>query len=256
MLPDFSSIVDRAEDVECVILTHGHEDHVGSLAYFLREVNVPVYGTALAVELARSRIEELGLTPDLRAIEPLEWVEAGPIRFTMVRVTHSVPHATGIVFDTPEGKIVHSGDFKLDPTPIDGVPTDLGTFAGFGRQGVRLLLSDSTNAEVPGFVPSEASVGGPLAEFVSHAEAASSWPVSPATFTAFSKLSTPWWDPAASWPSWVARCCATRSLPSNWESCRFRPSPWCRWTSCWSCPQTRRPSSAPGVRVSHSPRCR
>jgi len=170
VLPDFSSIVDRADDVECVILTHGHEDHVGSLAYFLREVNVPVYGTALAVELARSRIEEVGLTPDLRAIEPLEWVEAGPIRFTMVRVTHSVPHATGIVFDTPEGKIVHSGDFKLDPTPIDGVPTDLGTFAGFGRQGVRLLLGDSTNAEVPGFVPSESSVGGPLAEFVAHAE--------------------------------------------------------------------------------------
>jgi ribonuclease J len=169
VLPDFSSVVDRAADVECVVLTHGHEDHVGSLAYFLREVNVPVYGTSLAIELARSRIEELGVDANLVAIEPLEWIEVGPFKFTLISVAHSVPQAAGIAFDTPEGIIVHSGDFKLDPTPIDGVHTDLATFAGFGRRGVRLLLVDSTNAERPGFIPSEASLGRELAELTNRA---------------------------------------------------------------------------------------
>lgn len=170
VLPDFSSLLDRVDDIACVVLTHGHEDHVGSLAYFLREANVPVFGSELAVALARNRVEEIGVDPDMRAVETNEWVEHGPFRFTFVRVAHSVPQATGVVFDTPEGLIVHSGDYKLDPTPIDGQPTDLSTFAGFGRQGVRLLLADSTNAEVPGFVESEASVGREIRDLVSRAD--------------------------------------------------------------------------------------
>ncbi|NNF64706.1 MAG: ribonuclease J [Acidimicrobiia bacterium] len=170
VFPDFSDIIARAADVECVILTHGHEDHVGSLAYFLREVNVPVYGTPMAIEFARSRVEELGVEADMHHVDDLEWVKVGPFKFALVRVSHSVPQATGVVLDTPEGMIVHSGDYKLDPTPIDGVPTDLPTFAGFGRQGVRLLLADSTNAEIPGYVPSEASLAKPLRDFVAGAE--------------------------------------------------------------------------------------
>ncbi len=169
VLPDFTSILDRPDDLECVVLTHGHEDHIGSLGYLLREVNVPVYGTPLSVELARSRLEELGVAPQLRPVEKREWVEAGPFKFALVGVAHSVPQATGVVFDTPEGLIMHSGDFKLDPTPIDGLPTDLATFAGFGRQGVRLLLADSTNAERPGFVASEATVGPKLNQIVAGA---------------------------------------------------------------------------------------
>ena len=169
VLPDFTSILERPDDLECVVLTHGHEDHIGSLGYLLREVNVPIYGTALSVEFARSRLEELGVSPQLRPVEMKEWVEAGPFKFALVGVAHSVPQAAGVVFDTPEGLIVHSGDFKLDPTPIDGSPTDLTTFAGFGRQGVRLLLADSTNAERPGFVPSEATVGPKLTELVAAA---------------------------------------------------------------------------------------
>jgi ribonuclease J len=170
VLPDFSSVLARPDDIACVVLTHGHEDHVGSLAYFLREANVPVYGSELAVAFARNRVEEVGVEPDMRAVPTNEWVEQGPFRFTFVRVAHSVPQATGVVFDTPEGLIVHSGDYKLDPTPIDGRPTDLATFAGFGRQGVRLLLGDSTNAERPGFVESEASVGKSIRELVGRAE--------------------------------------------------------------------------------------
>ena len=170
VLPDFSSVVSRSKDVECVVLTHGHEDHVGSLAYFLREVNVRVYGTPMAVGLAKPRVEELGVAPDLRAVGFGEWVEHGPFRFAYIQVSHSVPQAGGIAFDTPEGIVIHSGDFKLDPTPIDGNPTDLPVFAGFGRQGVRLLLSDSTNAEVPGYVPSESTLGKPLTEFAQAAE--------------------------------------------------------------------------------------
>ncbi|MDJ0663819.1 MAG: ribonuclease J [Acidimicrobiia bacterium] len=170
VLPDFSSVLERADDVACVILTHAHEDHVGSLAYFLREVNVPVYGSELCVALARNRVEEVGVEPDMRPVTTNEWIEEGPFRFTFVRVAHSVPHATGVVLDTPEGTIVHSGDYKLDPTPIDGEPTDLLTFAGFGRQGVQLLLADSTNAERQGFVESEASVGAEVQNLVARAD--------------------------------------------------------------------------------------
>jgi len=170
VLPDFSSVLDRKEDVECVVLTHGHEDHVGALAYFLREVNVPVFGSPLAVEFARGRVEEIGVEPDLRAVDFREWVEIGPFRFALIQVAHSTPMAGGVAFDTPEGIVVHSGDFKLDPTPIDGKPTDLATFAGFGRQGVRLLMVDSTNAEREGFVPSESSLGPTLEDLVRDAD--------------------------------------------------------------------------------------
>jgi len=169
VLPDFSSVVERADDLNCIILTHGHEDHIGALGFLLREVNVPIYGTSLTVEFARARIEEYGITPDLRAVEHYEWVDHGPFRFTFIPVSHSIPDAAGVAFDTPEGIILHSGDFKLDPTPIDAVPTDLRSFATIGKQGVRLLLADSTNAERPGYVPSEITVGERLDEIVGHA---------------------------------------------------------------------------------------
>jgi ribonuclease J len=161
---DWSWMVDRAGDVEFVVLTHGHEDHIGALAYFLRDINVPVYGTKLSLELARGRIEEMGIEAELHPVEQLEWRKHGPFNFKLIPVSHSVPDASAIAFDTPEGIIVHSGDFKLDPTPIDGRPTDLAAFAALGD--VRLLLSDSTNAENPGFVPSESSLGDPIRDII------------------------------------------------------------------------------------------
>ena len=170
VFPDWSWLAERSDDVECVILTHGHEDHTGALAYFLREVNVPVYGTRLSVELARGRIDETGVEADLRPVEVKKWIDHGPFRFQLIPVSHSVPDATAVALETPEGVILHSGDFKLDPTPIDGVPTDLPAIATLGRNGVRLLLSDSTNAEKPGFEPSESSVGQPIADVIRDAK--------------------------------------------------------------------------------------
>ncbi|MFO7299099.1 MAG: ribonuclease J [Actinomycetes bacterium] len=166
VFPDWSWLVERSRDVLGVVLTHGHEDHMGALGYFLRDLNVPVYGTRLAIELARSRIEELGVDADLRPTPFKKWVEHGPFKFMLIPVTHSVPDAAAVAIDTPEGIIVHSGDFKLDTTPIDGVRTDLPAFAQLGRKGVRLLLSDSTNAERPGFEPSESSVGRPITSVI------------------------------------------------------------------------------------------
>lgn len=170
VLPDFSSITERADSLLFVALTHGHEDHIGSLGYLLREANVPVYGTPLTIGLAKARVAELGVDGDFREIETGTWIEHGDFRFAFIPVTHSVPDATGIAFETPEGIIVHTGDFKLDPTPIDGVTTDLQSFAGFGRRGVRLMLADSTNAERPGIVDSEKTVGVRFAELVREAE--------------------------------------------------------------------------------------
>lgn len=166
VFPDWAWLVDRADDVECVILTHGHEDHMGALGYFLKEINVPVYGTRLSVELASGRIEELGVEADLRPTRMKKWVKHGPFRFQLIPVSHSVPEAAAVAVDTPEGIVLHSGDFKLDPTPIDGRPTDLPAFAALGGRGIRLLLSDSTNAEKDGFVPSESSVGQPIADVI------------------------------------------------------------------------------------------
>ncbi len=170
VLPDFSSIIENRDALRCVVLTHGHEDHIGALSFLLREVNVPVYGTALTIEFARARIEEHGVVADLRPVEPYDWVDHGPFRFTYIPVSHSIPDAAGVAFDTPEGIVLHTGDFKLDPTPIDGVPTDLRSFATIGTRGVRLLLADSTNAEREGYVPSEVTVGERLDEIVAHAE--------------------------------------------------------------------------------------
>ncbi len=170
VLPDFSWMIDRAADVVCVILTHGHEDHVGALSYFLAEINVPVYGTELTVNLAASRLEENGIDAQLHAMEDNEWREVGPFHFKLVPVSHSIPQGSGVAFQTDEGIIVHSGDFKLDPTPIDNRPTDLPTFAELGREGVRLLLADSTNAEQPGFIASESSLGRNLYDIIASAE--------------------------------------------------------------------------------------
>jgi ribonuclease J len=169
VFPDWSWLVDRTDDVRCVILTHGHEDHIGALGYFLRDINVPVFGNDLTLAIAGSRVDELKVDKDFRTIPDSKWVTEGPFKFQLIPVSHSVPEGCGVAFDTAEGLIVHTGDFKLDPTPIDARPTDLPTFAKLGRQGVRLLLSDSTNAEREGVIPSERSLAASIRNIVQDA---------------------------------------------------------------------------------------
>lgn len=164
VLPDFSYVTERAGSCEAVILTHGHEDHVGALSWFLRDVDVPVYGTALTLGIARRRLDSFGVKADMHAIQAPGRVRIGPFACRFLAVSHSIPDAVSIVLDTSGGRILYTGDFKIDDAPIDGRATDLEGFAAVGRQGVDLMLSDSTNAETPGRTPSESVVGDALRE--------------------------------------------------------------------------------------------
>jgi ribonuclease J len=163
LLPDFAYLRDRRDAIRAVVLTHGHEDHVGALPYFLREVGAPeVWATRLTLGLVKSKLDEHGL---LRSAELLELdphdrpLERGPFRLEFVRVAHSIPDSVAVVLETPAGRIVHTGDYKIDHTPIDGLRTDVGRLAEIGNRGVDLLLGDSTNAERQGVTRSERVVG-------------------------------------------------------------------------------------------------
>ncbi|HSC92395.1 MAG TPA: ribonuclease J [Gaiellaceae bacterium] len=163
VLPDFSWLADRRDAIAGIVLTHGHEDHVGALPYVLREVGAPVVlATRLTLGLVKSKLDEHGLlrSTELQEIAPNEPpVELGPFRLEFVRVAHSIPDAVAVVMETPAGRIVVTGDYKLDHTPVDGQRTDVGRLAEVGNRGVDLLLGDSTNAERPGYTRSERVVG-------------------------------------------------------------------------------------------------
>ncbi|MBA2750970.1 MAG: ribonuclease J [Actinobacteria bacterium] len=162
VLPDFSWLRDNADRVEGCVLTHGHEDHGGGLAFLLREISFPIYGSELSLGLASGRIEEAGLLDktELVPVRDGERRQIGPFDVEFLPVTHSVPHGFATIFRTPQGVVMHSGDFKLDPTPVDGRLTDLGRIGAIAQEdGIRLLLADSTNAEEPGHTASESSVG-------------------------------------------------------------------------------------------------
>ena len=173
VLPDFSYLRDNAGRVEGCILTHGHEDHVGAVAFLLRELSFPIFGSRLTLGLARNRIEEAGLLgrTELVPVMDGERRRIGPFDCEFIPVTHSVPHGFATAFHTPQGVILHSGDFKLDLTPVDGRTTDLARIGELSRNpGIRLLLSDSTNAEERGHTLSERSVGRVLRDlFRAHA---------------------------------------------------------------------------------------
>jgi ribonuclease J len=162
VLPEFTYLHDRKDRVDGIVLTHGHEDHTGGLAYLLRELQAPIYGSELTVGLARHRVDEAGLADRTRfvPVRDGETVQIGGIDVEFIPVTHSVPESMAIAFHTPQGVILHSGDFKLDLQPVDGRRTDMSRMGELARtEGIRLLLSDSTNAEEPGFTESESTVG-------------------------------------------------------------------------------------------------
>ena len=170
VLPDFTYVSERAADCIGVVLTHGHEDHVGALSWFLQEVDVPVYGTPLTLGMARKRLNETGQEAEMIEISAPETREIGPFRCRFLAVSHSIPDAIAISVDTVDGRVVYTGDFKLDDAPIDGRHTDLDGFRELGDTGVDLLLSDSTNATTPGRTPSESLVGNGLRDLFAQAK--------------------------------------------------------------------------------------
>jgi ribonuclease J len=163
VLPDFAYLREREHMIRGVILTHGHEDHVGSLPYLMREVKIPVViATRLTLGLVKSKLDEHGLLreADLREVSPYdEPFDLGPFRIEFIRMAHSIPDAVAVVLETPGGRVVHTGDYKIDHTPVDGQRTDVGKLAEVGNRGVDLLLGDSTNAERAGVTQSERVVG-------------------------------------------------------------------------------------------------
>jgi ribonuclease J len=169
VLPDFSYLRERAEDIEAIVLTHGHEDHVGALPFVLREIGdagIPdIYGGALTVAMVRSKLDEHKLRDmPLHEIEPGEQLELGPFTMEPVKLAHSIPDMFGVALECELGTIFFTGDYKFDQTPVDGVPADVSRLAELGREGVLLLCGDSTNADRPGMAPSESSVGPHLEE--------------------------------------------------------------------------------------------
>ena len=160
VIPDITYLIDNKDKVKAIFLTHGHEDHIGALPYVMKQLEVPVYGTALTLGILQGRLRENGVSDEnLVTIKPGDKIGAGAFNLEFIRVNHSIPDAVSIVIKTPIGTIIHTGDFKFDQTPVDGQVTQFNKFAEFGDAGVLALLADSTNAERPGFTQSEKMVG-------------------------------------------------------------------------------------------------
>jgi len=161
VIPDISWLRERSDQVRAICLTHGHEDHIGALPFVLQELNVPIYGTALTLGFVNEKLKEYKLDDqvDLRVVKPRDTVALGCFSVEFLRVAHSIVDGCALAITTPEGVVIHTGDFKIDQTPVDGQLTDLPSFARYGEQGVLALLSDSTNVEREGFTLSEKSVG-------------------------------------------------------------------------------------------------
>jgi ribonuclease J len=171
VMPDLTFLKENQQSIRAVVLTHGHEDHIGAVPYFLSEIDVPVYGTDFTLALVDRRLEEYELEREPRFIrvKPKQIVDIGPFKIEFIHVTHSIVSAVALAITTPLGVIVHTGDFKVDPTPTDNALFDLHTLAEYGKRGVLLLLSDSTNSDRPGYTESERAVRPRMEEIFSRA---------------------------------------------------------------------------------------
>jgi len=159
ILPDFSYIRNRLDDVVGLVLTHGHEDHIGAVPYLLRERgDIAIYGSALTLALITAKLKEHRISPLTRVVKEGDTEDIGPFEVEFIAVNHSIPDALAVAIHTPAGTVLHTGDFKMDQLPLDGRITDLRTFARLGQEGVDLFLVDSTNADIPGFTPSEREI--------------------------------------------------------------------------------------------------
>ncbi|MCQ2454813.1 MAG: ribonuclease J [Clostridia bacterium] len=172
VIPDFSYILECKEKIKGLVITHGHEDHIGAIPYLLKEFNVPIFATRLTVALISEKLKEHRLLGDakLNVVNAGETVNIGKFAVEFIHVNHSIPDAVGFAITTPAGTVIQTGDFKIDTTPIDDKMIDLARFAELGKKGVLALLSDSTNAERPGYTPSERLVGSSLETFFSRAD--------------------------------------------------------------------------------------
>ncbi len=160
VIPDISYLLENRDKIKAIVLTHGHEDHIGALPYVLKQINVPVYGTRLTLGILEGRLKENGVdSSNLHSVMQGDIINVGCFSVGFIRVNHSIPDAVGLSIKTPVGMIVHTGDFKLDYTPIDGKMTDFRRFSDLGNKGVLLMMADSTNAERAGHTPSESTVG-------------------------------------------------------------------------------------------------
>ncbi len=172
VIPDFSYILENKEKIKGMVITHGHEDHIGAIPYLLKEFNLPIYATRLTIGLIEGKLKEHRLLADakLNVVKAGDVVNFGKLNVEFINVNHSIPDAVAFAINSPAGTVIHTGDFKIDTTPIDGQVIDLGRFGEYGKKGVLALLSDSTNAERPGFTSSEKLVGGSFSHFFSQAE--------------------------------------------------------------------------------------
>ncbi len=166
VIPDITYLLDNRDSVLGIVLTHGHEDHIGALPYVLRHLNVPVYGTKLTLGLLQGKLKEQNVLGEasLHTVKPRDSVQIGPFKVEFIRVSHSIPDAVSVAVHTPMGVVFHTGDFKFDLTPVDGQVTDFHRLSQLGEKGVLVLLSDSTNAERPGYTMSERVVGNTFDE--------------------------------------------------------------------------------------------
>jgi len=170
--PDLTYLIENRKHVKALFLTHGHEDHIGAVPYFLADFNVPVYGAPFTLALVERRLEEheLEWEPQFRAVRAGQIIEAGAFRVEFFHVTHSIVNCLALAITTPLGVVIHTGDFKVDPTPLDNEPFDLHKVAEYGKRGVLLLLSDSTNVDRPGYTESERAVRPRLEDLFNRAE--------------------------------------------------------------------------------------
>jgi ribonuclease J len=173
VLPDFSYLRDRAEDIEGIVITHGHEDHIGALPFVLRELDdpPPVYGGRLTMAMARSKLDEHRLRDiELEDVKPGQTLELGPFDVELIHMTHSIPDSMAVAVHSDLGTVLVTGDYKFDQTPVDGKPADVGRLAELGREGILLLCGDSTNVDRPGFSPSESTAGPHLEQVIRQAQ--------------------------------------------------------------------------------------
>lgn len=164
VIPDFTYLVDNLEKIKAIFITHGHEDHIGSVPYLLQQMNIPIYATAFTIGIIKNKLQEHNLPyePEFHVVNSGDVIEKGVFSVEFIHVNHSIADSCALAINTPVGLIVHSGDFKIDTTPLIGEMTDLARFGELGKQGVKLLMCESTNVERPGYTPSETTVAKSL----------------------------------------------------------------------------------------------